>query len=109
MTNEELRLAIAKAKGYRTFMLDENHPAVIFGANKVGDERFYTNEMPPDWPASIADAWELWDEMKEHVVIWFDGVQLVWVVYNEPNDKYIDDITVLRAICKAWLSWKAAK
>jgi hypothetical protein len=102
MTNEELRLAIAKAKGWVCLA------GVWLGPLEPDGTRVALYNVP-DWPASIADAWELWDEMKEYVTIWFDSVQLVWVVYNESNAKYIDDITVLRAICEAWLAWKVAK
>ena len=89
MTNDELRLEIAKAKGWRFY---ESHPSPlnhtvphfqaslgIIGPNEVRDNKYWTDEFLdewpsdwsnlygagdiPDWPTDIRAAWELVEEM----------------------------------------------
>jgi hypothetical protein len=127
MTADELRLAIAKAKGWQIYhydkdiaencyylLVDNDFDAVIpFNYHKTEAECW--EKDCPTWPTSIPDAWELVEEMGH----------LCWTVTieNLPSkpqevvcrvfkpyiagriNAYAD--TVPLAICRAWLIWKS--
>ena len=129
MTNEEMRLAIAKAKGYEL-----GYSYELYAEVKLGDpvpevdkhlkylytDSEYSNGSPmwietPDWPTSIADAWELAEEA--HLTIYTPGSSYASGEYGNgdsyaaetQNGLFIEADTAPRAICEAWLEWKAAK
>lgn len=122
MTNEEMRLAIAKAKGldlwkrpYRfrqyRFAHDTEIKELVYGDSTVWQ---YT----PNWPENIADAWELYREMKQagcvvvvthdpitghgycHVNVLNTGARLKSMIGNYAATEEL-------AICLSWLEWKA--
>src|SRR5574340_148572 len=97
MTNEELLIAIAKAKGYGVIKEHTIGGYDIYLLQKDGHEfdcfAFGNTEaeawkFAPDWPADIAAAMELWDEMKCEITVWFDEVLDVWVAYDKKRDAY---------------------
>ena len=111
MTDEELRLAIAKAKGW--IESTENGARWI---NPRGGAIFTI----PNWPKHIHTAWELVEEMK--VGGYYVRVdtpftadspyqvkvdEMGWADHNPPppGGWYSAD-TAPRAICLAWLAWK---
>jgi hypothetical protein len=90
LSNDKIRLAIAKAKGMKTIGI--NLPII------------------PNWPVDIAAAWELLVEAQQgpyqqavevHRTI---AVSLLW--WCLIGNKFAKDNTAPRAICLAWLAWK---
>jgi hypothetical protein len=118
---DELRLRVAKAKGYilmygrmdRASSKPQNH--------FIGPDGRLTLETP-DWPREISAAWELAEEMrlaKCWVLVdtdsydgnWSCSVQYIAKVQGQDEcvEHYADGETVPEAICRAWLDWKGAK
>jgi hypothetical protein len=124
MTNEELRLAIAKAKGYRWYVVQ--HDAYL--VNSAGrlmisrdavmvDEPYPARNIYlkcPNWPTSITDAWELVVEMRLNhcdpgiAGSWEPGGYTASFCNLAHAGEYetFDADTAPRAICLAWLAWK---
>jgi len=119
MTNEELRLAIAKAKGW-------TGPTVVGQVFAYYSPDGRMRAALPNWPTSIADAWELVEEVIASGIGWCPGFCFddhdgdrppEWVAeFNRYWKKGSDyshyeaaATTAPRAICEAWLEWKAAK
>ena len=126
-TNDEIRLAMAKAKGWRCIRFvstDRNPPArtvsciVEPGEVAVGEgSEFWVAEnsdewdvnLVPAWPTDIAAASELADELPAFTLTrYFEGTyQLSFYIAPYVSDggcAYAD--TKERAICLAWLAWK---
>lgn len=107
MTNDELRLAIAKAKGWKYL------PLTI--------APFWTGEgyvEASDWPEDIGAAWELVEEMRADKAITYvylhgcDNGRVMpgkeyYVELSSGQCAYAD--TAPRAICMAWLKWQEGK
>ena len=128
MTNEELRLAIAKAKGIQFHVSDGGewiqggyrmHREYTDKGDLIGKFYYEDDGQPyydlcPNWPTSIADAWELVEEMARGV----DVVVSVSVHNGKSSASFgkgnwfrlsSNHDTAPRAICESYLAWKAAK
>lgn len=108
---DELRLRIAKAKGWK-------FPDVDIQCDVDYLIHHYQDEIP-DWSRSIADMWELVEEMKATAysvgIYMLEGGWNCYVCYRYslPDDpeEYHQLIlethgTAPEAICRCWLSWK---
>lgn len=95
---EELRLAIAKAKGWT--ILPMRIAPCWTGSSYI--------ELP-DWPADIAAAWGLVEEMtsREHVTLDSQGPTWTIDVDDYSRTIQVDAATAPLAICQAYLVWKA--
>lgn len=110
MSPDELRVAVAKAKGWRVYIINKGDFESL---------EYSTEEMPyvarhcPDWPASIADAWELVEEIRQSGAwVYVDtdntytcAVQIVGVD-NEITEYFSTADIAPLAISRAWLMWK---
>jgi len=124
MDAEQLRIEIAKAKGYavKADIRDYGNAVLLYHngslVNWSTEEAILWNKYVPDWPTSIADAWELWNELPGHKVIYtmpfdkvacgYGGSYLDW----DPRPVYpymIKGNDTMLAISRAWLIWKAAE
>lgn len=117
MTDDELRLAIAKAKGW-------SDTKVLGDCFVVYSPEGYVKPNYPDWPTDIGAAWELVEEMRA------GGVTVE--ITADPNDDNNQErkygivlrrevytlgwagfmgwaTTAARAICEAWLVWHNQK
>ena len=117
MTPAELRLAIARAKGWTHIR------EVAFSGSLIGKNPHGSSDTLPDWPADIAAAWELVQEGRfiigPEYAGGYDIRQIGWSVY-ECWVCAADDVnsetghgrelaiaeTAPLAICRAWLAWK---
>lgn len=133
MTDDELRLEIAKAKGWN-FPHEEIYTQFVtremamdacdmsMEGMPIPDSVWVQGDGdPPNWPADISAAWELVEEvitadyragiwqLKEGYncsilkPIYLDGDEFVRCVTESQAD------TAPRAICEAWLAWKKVK
>jgi hypothetical protein len=119
MTNDEIRLAILKAKGYEKVVAIDvvgdfwEHLIPSNDPDCFGETEFLSKKQLPGWPTDIAAACELIQECPHVVEIFKSLVQTppFWIVtIFDGDNKYSDSASALeRAICLAWLSWKAAK
>jgi hypothetical protein len=123
MTNEEIRLLIAQTMGWEdivyrfTYSEGMNTP---FGTSPKG----ISYSQLPNWPISIANAWQLLEEMavglqgftitSEH----YGSGQTTWRAseYADPYDGDCEQVGIVirddsapRAICLAWLEWKKSQ
>lgn len=130
MNNDELRMAIAKAKGWETsYRLCEGDPdcggwyEVQSLAEACPKSRDNWTEIPgrrekrlcyrkpcddywviiPDWTENIADAWELVEEA--HMIIYTPQAYPKYGAEIDRGYMFVAD-TAPRAICAAWLEWK---
>ena len=111
MDTEQLRVAIAEAKG-----IDIQYPfsgkyGPFYQDGLTGMGTPYLSKLP-NWPTSIADAWELYREMKQAgciVVVTHapDGRGYCHVNTLQQGDKLIGVYSSdeLHAICEAYLIW----
>lgn len=123
MTNQELRIAIAKAKGYKWF---GNSKAVVLIDGNLWPQSEYLTEEPdlktvinlycPDWPNDPIAARELIQEMQrsECVVIIVYNLDGRGYVHVSPLGKGIDMFgvygdTVEQATSLAWLKWDSSR
>ena len=124
MTNEELRLAIAKAKGHELGYSYELYAEVKLG-DPVPDaakhlmylytDSEYSDGSPiwveaPNWPTSIADVWELVEEIPvdQHGKYILELVKIITRDCKSIPD-YMWQIAhaTPRQRCEAYLAWKA--
>jgi hypothetical protein len=134
MSDDELRIAVAKALGWqfmrvterslRAYPIKPGESSNGYYPSKEGDEIVFANEYDycdPDWPTSIAAAWELVEEAAQ------DGVGMDLFTIHEDNHFWYrtelfdppggpmpevysaESESAPRAICVAWLKWKEAK
>jgi hypothetical protein len=130
LTPEELRLEIAQAKGWGE--VRKNDSGEWRQAPGYGDLADYQPDylgVPPDsgwggghseglpnWPADIAAAWELVEEMIENgeapgefIMSWYEEKK--W--YCQSPDRHLQNYTYADtaplAICRAYLLWKATQ
>lgn len=100
MTDDELRIKIAEAKGWR-------HKSRNVWINPIGFE-----DTPKDWPYEIADAWELESEIADAVEQWSYTNELIRIVYStllvDRCQSFAFAHATPRQRCEAWLSWKEA-
>lgn len=61
LSNEELRLAIAQAKGWKSLAVDPLDMTGFAPDNPFPHEKGF--QVVPNWPESVADAFSLVDEM----------------------------------------------
>jgi hypothetical protein len=111
MTPDELRIAIAKAKGWKT----ETFHTFSSSGRVVGtapDGKFF--DTVPNWPADIAAAWELVEEVgaknwtvtienladRPTEVLARIGIPFTLIWYTGFSD------TAPLALCRAWLKLK---
>lgn len=113
---EELRLQIAKAKGWKSEF------GKMDKASSKDHEFFIKPDgtlsmYPPDWPRDIAAAWELvgdltqvqvrieWELDENGTPCWrcltCNEAKNYWTIYT--------GTTAPEAICHAWLEWKKAQ
>lgn len=104
MTDDEIRIKIALLRGYLNVA---NREGSITGT--VPGER-YIDDVP-NWPVSIADGWELVEEMYNYNIKKI-GTETTAVLYPDTHilrGKVGKADTAPRAICLAWLAWKEAQ
>ena len=120
MTPEELRVEIALRKGW--LARSSSSPSGPFWwtpPNENGHRKSSTSDVPPSWPASIADAWELVEEIGAAGA----SVQIVQIIHGEgrvsyavaivtPDEPFMDSYdsegeTAALALSSSWLLWKA--
>ena len=124
---DELRLKIAKAKGWTLwrnnealflFMRDKNNPASKKYCDQVDydeavvDDFILRHSNVPNWPRDIAAAWELvWEmnnaELPVEVRSFVDRTATCTV--NEDWGNRSIGETVPEAICRAWLAWRESQ
>ena len=113
MTDKELRLEVAKRKGWSIHYAEEcNYDAgTIYYTSPSGDifsTKFGYTPLE-NWPTDIASAWGLVEEMK------VDVVGIAWDTDHWAVDLWISrwlrctNAICSRAICEAWLAWKDAQ
>lgn len=121
MSPDELRVAVAKALGYEFISPIRNKFNQItnqWGWKFNGKFIDYEDDIP-DWPASIADAWELINDFVAHHI----GFEISNVEHSNRIITYeislydpiggpatwhcqVEGNTVEFAISRAWLMWK---
>ena len=128
MTAEELRLAIAKAKGLdvrRARDIPELLPGLHEPGLYKGLAEWITTEtlilcnggapwFPPHWTTSIADAWELMEEIaaKDYPIPGIcrmdenDNWNCYYRFAGDQGIEIVEADTAPLAICRAWLLWK---
>jgi hypothetical protein len=123
---DELRLRIAKAKGWGIYKIGVEPRKYIYplppedhinlDPADISDGEIHWQSDAPDWPRDIAAAWELWDEMTAakvelelsnqfserdpYMLKWSKGFGDIWHA--------VLAATVQKAIARAWLAWKEA-
>jgi hypothetical protein len=114
MDADALRLAIAEAQGWKRI-----ETASYFTAECWRDPDDLDFVYLPDWPADIAAAWELVEEMdkayfsltRTNDTHWapapFGKIHWECRFYAPQKGEMFGDTAPL-AICRAWLVWKAA-
>jgi hypothetical protein len=117
MTPEELRIAIAKAKGWTRTNVSENGMAIVF----VDPDGATHDESETNWPADIVAAWTLVEEMADQGDVFIESWQDdEWFIANHPlpikprglardDGKATGKRDICLAICRAWLAWDAGK
>lgn len=124
MDAEQLRLAIAAAKGMNPKVVEPWED--IYGITHMSDwcqeERCWlpagtsiaynengTISRLPNWTTSIADAWELWLELPHFKSIenYAPHTEMYYVVFNGNGETTteVEGVTAPLAICRAWLMW----
>lgn len=109
MTNSEIRIKIAELGGW--------------WGNKENIAWAIETEKLPNWPVSIADAWELVEEARNENV----GISIWNIKYYNPDrwsyeatlfdpiggamcHKFVAEAdTAPHAICLAWINWKESQ
>lgn len=125
MTNEEIRIKIAQAKGCHWYEVRGSAYLCSDSSRMMIDREAVRVDEPdpdsklhfkvPNWPENIADAWELYLEMKQAGCFVFVGHMLDGrgaFRISPPGDinfewYYAPD--EIGAICLAWLAWDAAR
>lgn len=114
MDNNELRLEIAKAKGWTKLHPHCNNPhkhEILDGLEGEWPEHTFLVEIP-NWPASISDALELILETPRMQINYYHvskrkDFEPLWTVrINMMDTLEFRAATAPRAICLAWLAWK---
>ena len=115
LTDDELRLEIAKAKGIEVVHHFNNQEHYyVNGMNGTGGVYY---SILPKWPTDIAAAWELIEEIKNEYEVYI-SLGSDWVHVNVIQDNVNEDIdheittiaegispSASRAICLAYLQW----
>ena len=118
MDATEIEREIAERKGWRYVVI--SHQYYVAQDKTLGEGvpiyGYVLNggiSYPPDWPASIAAAWELVEDAQaEPDRRYFEitktiVVSSMWHAYIGGN--YYSDPSAPLAICKAWLTWKRSE
>lgn len=122
MTADELRRAIAAAKGIELITITQTNPSrngfnsFVTNSKKWRFPNGYIGGEPPDWPGDIAAAWVLVEEMGQHN--WSVTIEnlperktevVCRVFQHFLNDTFLGGgETAPLAICRAYLAWKEA-
>ena len=113
-SNAQIRLAIARAKGWEVVSFsDVNDYYFIDGEG----EGVIAYSPLPNWPEDISAAWELVEEIRAanfltKILMWdhTDRCAIEWTPRSGHNisihDSFVEDSPCSRAICLAWLAWK---
>jgi hypothetical protein len=127
MTPEEIRQEIAERRGWSYVVVSHKYTALPDGKLSEGIPiyGYIFNggvSYPPDWPASIAAAKELVEEMRTAgiavAIIYFpdnwESSPVEIKLYQEEGDTskekfYVKSTLDTVAICKAWLAWKRSE
>jgi hypothetical protein len=111
LTPEELRLAIIKAKGIITGTAQTHD--FRHGYGPVRMINLPDGKDIPNWPADIAAAWELVEEIiadGRQVLLYCDRYNYVCkILEHRFGGKMLfvsEADTAPLAICRAWLAWK---
>jgi hypothetical protein len=127
MTPEEIRQEIAERRGWSYVVVSHKYTALPDGKLSEGIPiyGYIFNggvSYPPDWPASIAAAWELVEEISKGdyttSLTYSDCADVV--IYDQGNGDPEADPSLIYvssghadtaplAICKAWLAWKRSE
>jgi hypothetical protein len=123
-TNDEIRLAIAKAKHWGFVQINKNpdrfwcyHFSIgSVGATEVDalDTESKITDEKTSWPVDMASAWELEQEIKNDglaVTLIDHAYKCKVIVRYEKGGEYNAMVkseadTAPRAVCLAWLKWK---
>jgi hypothetical protein len=123
LTAEELRMEIAKAKGWQIYhydkdiaencyylLVDSDFDAVNPFNYRKTEAECWEKDLP-GWPANIADAWELVEEMGKLENVTIQNVEDYWRCEVDDMARTIGACatTAPIAICKAYLRWKSEK
>lgn len=122
MTNDEIRLKIAKLKleplgwcvinSERGWFEKKREYAPGVEVKKL--------ENTPNWPENVADAWGLFEELSANhfstkLMTW-DHVDNACIIlhHRQGHDENISDDEIMadtapRAICLAWIAWKESQ
>jgi hypothetical protein len=126
MTPEEIRQEIAERRGWSYVVVSHKYTALPDGKLSEGIPiyGYIFNggvSYPPDWPASIAAAWELvddmdnngkWVQMRTPFIddgYWCGCTPKGITGWNGTPDLWMNAPTAPLAICKAWLAWKRSE
>jgi hypothetical protein len=137
MTDDELRLAIAKARGWTVYHYDKDYRDSCYYCLLNGDgypvnDDYMNNHHQteaeawadcPDWPTDLNAAFGLVREAEGqnvgfslHNVSYDNGKRITYeATFYDPwggpkCEKYsVEATTPARAICEAWLKWKESE
>ena len=129
MTNDEIRIKIAKLCGYNWYEINKeatlcnvSYAGILPKGREVVDHPSEGSKLYficPNWPESIADAWELVEEMRANhfsikLMAWDHTDKWVVIMHHRqghdekiPDDEIESDTAPL-AICLAYIAWKEA-
>lgn len=107
MTDEELRLEIAKAQGWDKIRRYRDR----WTGEHDTEEWGVTRDRIPEYPLEISGAWELVEEMGELENVTVELCNHQWECRTDDYARtiYGHGKTAPRAICEAWLMWKDAQ
>ena len=131
MTNDEIRRKIAEIKGYKWYeigneatLCNTTYAGILPKGREIVERPSLKSKIYyhcPNWPESIADAWELVEEMKqiggavcvEWTIPFIDAPFSWWCGANVPKNenKWYSgrDQTAPLAICLAYIAWKESQ
>jgi hypothetical protein len=134
MNEQEIRLEIAERNGWAIEETEVTPGEIMYcifcGDAQVSDQYYdennawyeiICNNTLPDWPASIAAAWELvddmdnngkWVQMRTPFIddgYWCGCTPKGITGWNGTPDLWMNAPTAPLAICKAWLAWKRSE
>jgi len=103
--NDELRMKIAKLKGWKNFYIKDGYLA---GEHELSPKMF----VVPNYPESIADCYDLEDEIPEDQRMEYIR-QLTLIIKTEYGDKPFNLWTLAHATpaqrCNAYIAWRESQ
>jgi hypothetical protein len=122
LTDDEMRIEVAKARGFHVEAIPSNPPGVKplyalvdAGGDFVGDWYYSPANCwysAPNYPDDISLAWPLLCELGNSFTVWRKGCVGDLVIYDERWEEvagveFRDPAEFARAICRVWLLAKA--